>query len=199
MIAQACEQQQIEREQLTVYADRGIAMTSKPVVLSPRGPRRPQDTHFLGRDMIRSSSLDDRDPRYKVSVKPGTAHTDLARRLAGEQLQPARAFARPRTLGITLRASGLTEGGETGLDLLAEAVKTLEESQSPFELVRALSNDGAALRRAGRRVQARAELERALDLAHRLGARRIANQARAELIAAGAKPRRDVITGRDAR
>jgi DNA-binding CsgD family transcriptional regulator len=30
------------------------------------------------------------------------------------------------------------------------------------------------------------------------GARRIANQARAELIAAGAKPRRDAITGRDA-
>ena len=42
------------------------------------------------------------------------------------------------------------------------------------------------------------ELERALDLAHRLGARRIAARARAELIAAGAKPRRDAITGRDA-
>ena len=42
------------------------------------------------------------------------------------------------------------------------------------------------------------ELERALDLAHHCGARRIANQARAELIAAGAKPRRDAITGRDA-
>jgi len=41
-------------------------------------------------------------------------------------------------------------------------------------------------------------LERALDLASRLGARRIATQARAELIAAGAKPRRDAITGRDA-
>ena len=31
-----------------------------------------------------------------------------------------------------------------------------------------------------------------------MGARRIANQARGELIAAGAKPRRDAITGRDA-
>jgi DNA-binding CsgD family transcriptional regulator len=63
---------------------------------------------------------------------------------------------------------------------------------------RALSDYGAALRRAGRRLEARAELQRALDLAHRLGARRIANQARSELIAAGAKPRRDAITGRDA-
>jgi DNA-binding CsgD family transcriptional regulator len=34
--------------------------------------------------------------------------------------------------------------------------------------------------------------------AHHCGARRIANQARAELITAGAKPRRDAITGRDA-
>ena len=121
-----------------------------------------------------------------------------ARRLAGEQLELARAFGRPRTLGISLRACGLVAGGETGLALLAEAVQTLQSSQSPLELARALTDYGAALRRAGRRVQARAELERALDLAHRLGARRIANQARAELTAAGAKPRRDAITGRDA-
>jgi DNA-binding CsgD family transcriptional regulator len=35
-------------------------------------------------------------------------------------------------------------------------------------------------------------------VAHRWGARRIAGRARAELVAAGAKPRRDAITGRDA-
>ena len=121
-----------------------------------------------------------------------------ARRLAGEQLELARAFGRPRTLGISLRAYGLIEGRESGLELLHEAVQTLEASQSPLELARALTDYGAALRRAGRRVKARAELERALDLAHHCGARRIANQARAELRAAGAKPRRDAITGRDA-
>ena len=47
-------------------------------------------------------------------------------------------------------------------------------------------------------MQARTQLERALDLAHHCGARRIAARARRELIAAGAKPRRDAITGRDA-
>jgi DNA-binding CsgD family transcriptional regulator len=124
--------------------------------------------------------------------------TREARRLAGEQLELARAFGRPRTLGISLRACGLIEGGAAGLGLLGEAVKTLERSQSPLELARALSDYGAALRRAGRRVQARTELERALDVAHHCGARRIASQARAELIAAGAEPRRDAITGRDA-
>ena len=131
-------------------------------------------------------------------VHAALGDTGEARRLAGEQLELARAFGRPRTLGISLRACGLIEAGAAGLDLLGEAVETLERSQSRLELARALSDYGAALRRAGRRVQARTELERALDVAHHCGARRIANQARAELIAAGAKPRRDAITGRDA-
>jgi DNA-binding CsgD family transcriptional regulator len=122
----------------------------------------------------------------------------VARRLAREQLALARAFGRPRTVGISLRACGMVEGGEPGLELLAEAVNTLDRSQSPLELARTLTDYGAALRRAGRRVQARIQLERALDLAHRCGARRIAARARAELVAAGAKPRRDAITGRDA-
>jgi hypothetical protein len=78
---------------------------------------------------------------------------------------------------------------------------------SPLELARAISDygavlrrDGAVLRRADRRVQARIQLERALDLAHHLGGRRIANQAREELDPRGRKAttRRDAITGRDA-
>ncbi len=121
-----------------------------------------------------------------------------AHRLANEQLALARAFHRPRTLGVSLRAAGLVQGGESGLALLSEAVQTLEGSQSPLELARALFDYGAALRRAGRRIAARDQLARALDLAHHCGAWRIANHARAELIAAGAKPRRDAITGRDA-
>jgi len=131
-------------------------------------------------------------------VYAALGNTAEALRLTGEQLELARASGRPRTLGMSLRACGLVEGGEAGLELLGEAVKTLERSHSPLELARALTDYGAALRRAGRRVQARAELERALDLAHHCGARRIAARARADLIAAGAKPRRDAITGRDA-
>ena len=123
---------------------------------------------------------------------------DEARRLADEQLELAREFGRPRMLGVSLRAYGLVHGGEAGFVLLREAVETLERSQSPLELARALSDNGAALRRRGQRVQARSQLERGLDLAHHCGARRIAAYARAELIAAGAKPRRDAITGRDA-
>jgi len=131
-------------------------------------------------------------------IQAALGNTHEARRLGDEQLEQARVLGLPRTLGISLRACGLVEGGQSGLQLLREAVQTLERSRSPLELARALSDYGAALRRTGHRVQARAELERALDLAHRCGARRVANQARAEMVAAGARPRRDAITGRDA-
>jgi DNA-binding CsgD family transcriptional regulator len=143
------------------------------------------------------------DTLYEWRSEAAIAHAVLghaaeARRLAQAAIGVARGFGLPRALGVTLRAAGLVEGGERGLDLLAEAVTVLERSQAPVELARALTDHGAALRRAGQRARARAQLERGLDLAHHCGARRIAGQARAELVAAGAKPRRDAITGRDA-
>ena len=143
------------------------------------------------------------DGLYQWRSEAAVAHALLdqaakARRLARAAVQVARGFGLPRALGVALRAEGLAEGGERGLGLLGEAVTVLERSQAPVELARALTDHGAALRRAGRRTGARAQLERGLDLAHHCGARRIAGQARAELIAAGAKPRRDAITGRDA-
>jgi DNA-binding CsgD family transcriptional regulator/sugar phosphate isomerase/epimerase len=121
-----------------------------------------------------------------------------ARRLADEHLELAREFGRPHATGMALRVCGLVNGPSGDIELFAEAVRTLEHSQSPLELARALTELGAALRRSGSRVQARVQLERALDLTHQMGARRIAARARSELIAAGAKPRRDAITGRDA-
>ena len=143
------------------------------------------------------------DGLYNWRSEAAITHATLgnaaeARRLAQKAVEVARGFGRPRGLGVTLRAAGLAEGGERGLGLLDEAVAVLERSEAPVELARALADHGAALRRAGQRMRARAQLERGLDLAHHLGARRIATQARSELIAAGAKPRRDAITGRDA-
>jgi DNA-binding CsgD family transcriptional regulator len=123
---------------------------------------------------------------------------EQARALAGTELAIARSAGLPRQLGVALRASGLAEGGPAGRDLLAEAVSVLEASQARVETARALADYGAALRRAGQRKQAREPLERALDLAHYCGARRVAARARAELVASGAKPRREAVTGRDA-
>ncbi len=118
--------------------------------------------------------------------------------LARAELAIARSAGLPRQLGVALRASGLVESGAAGRDLLAEAVSVLEASPARVETARALADYGAALRRAGQRKQAREPLERALDLAHYCGARRIAARARAELVAVGAKPRREAMTGRDA-
>jgi DNA-binding NarL/FixJ family response regulator len=57
---------------------------------------------------------------------------------------------------------------------------------------------GAALRREGKRTAAREHLRRGLELAHRCGARPLVTEARAELLAAGARPRRPVFSGVDA-
>ncbi len=54
---------------------------------------------------------------------------------------------------------------------------------------------GAHLRRAGKADEAREILRAALDTAHRLGARKLADRAEAELRATGAKPRRAELTG----
>ena len=63
---------------------------------------------------------------------------------------------------------------------------------------RALVELGAALRRANQRTAARDPLRSGLDLAHRCGAVRLAQRARDELLTAGAKPRRAVLTGLEA-
>ena len=120
---------------------------------------------------------------------------DRAEELVAEDVGLARAVGAPHALGIALRAAGLIAGGNRGLERLAEAATVLERSGVDLELARTLTDQGAALRRAGRRRDARAPLRRALDLAMRCGAIALARRAREELVAAGAKPRRERISG----
>jgi DNA-binding NarL/FixJ family response regulator len=61
-----------------------------------------------------------------------------------------------------------------------------------------LTDLGAALRRGGRRADARDPLRRALDLADDCGLRPLAERARQELRAAGGRPRRPRMTGAEA-
>ena len=67
------------------------------------------------------------------------------------------------------------------------AVDVLKRSPAALEHARALTDLGAALRRANRRSEARTVLEEALDLAERGGARALAERARTELRAAGGR------------
>jgi DNA-binding CsgD family transcriptional regulator len=84
------------------------------------------------------------------------------------------------------------------VELLREPVAALEESPSLLERARAVTDLGAAHRRAGRRTEARAPLRQGLDLAAAYGATALAARAREELVAAGARPRRERLAGHDA-
>jgi DNA-binding CsgD family transcriptional regulator len=125
-------------------------------------------------------------------------HRDRAHELAREEVERARRWGTPRAIGIALRGQGLVEGGADGVDLLREAVSVLEGSQARLEHARALTELGAAFRRANHRTEARAPLREGLELARRCGATMLANRAVQELAAAGARPRRERLTGIEA-
>ena len=115
--------------------------------------------------------------------------------LAEEELARARRFGAPRALGIALRVAGLCQGGKRGLGLLEESVEVLQESPAALERATSLCELGAALRRAKRRADSRPPLREALELAHRCGAQPLAERARTELVASGARPRRVALSG----
>jgi DNA-binding CsgD family transcriptional regulator len=127
----------------------------------------------------------------------GLGDSDEARRLAGEELELARAWGAPRAVGAALRAAGLIEGGEQGLLMLEEAVEVLADSPAKLEHAKARTEFGAALRRANRRSQARDHLRRAVELATICGALPLASRAESELLATGARPRRIALSGVD--
>lgn len=121
-----------------------------------------------------------------------------ARRLADSELEYARRAGLPRSTGIALRTRGLLRGGEQGMRDLREAAELAAASGARLEHARCLVDLGAALRRANQRTAAREPLRTGLDLAYRCGATRLAERAKAELLAAGARPRRGALTGLEA-
>jgi DNA-binding CsgD family transcriptional regulator len=120
---------------------------------------------------------------------------DEAHRLAEEELELARTWGAPRALGRALRVAGLAEGGNERLALLEEAVDVLSDSPARLEHAKALTELGAALRRANRRSQAREQLRPAVELATICGAIPLVQRAETELLAAGARPRRISLSG----
>ena len=87
--------------------------------------------------------------------------------------------------------------GPDRLDALNRAVGLLRESPRPLSLALALTEHGRGLRQSGSRTAARDVLREALDRARRLGAATLAEQAAEELRIAGARPRRDSLSGPD--
>jgi DNA-binding CsgD family transcriptional regulator len=116
-----------------------------------------------------------------------------ARELADEDVPRSRAFGESRALGMSLRAAGLARASIEDLD---ESVAVLRPSPARLELALSLLALGSAHRRAGRRTDARPPLAEAVELAAACGATAIAAKAHDELVAAGARPRRDPIESR---
>jgi len=81
---------------------------------------------------------------------------------------------------------GLLEGGQTGIALRQRSADALASTQARLEHAYALAELGAALRGAGQRSELRIPLRHALDIALRV---------HDELGAAGARTRREAVTG----
>jgi DNA-binding CsgD family transcriptional regulator len=120
---------------------------------------------------------------------------DDAAAVAQRELRAAIAFGAPRRKAMALGARGGLEGGPQGLALLQEAVSLLADSPARLERARALVNLGSGLRRRDQGLAAREPLAAGLDLAHQCGAVALAETARAELVATGARPRRASLRG----
>jgi DNA-binding CsgD family transcriptional regulator len=123
---------------------------------------------------------------------------DRALELLDHELELASAAGVERAVSRALRIRGLVEGGPAGTESLRRAVSVLDGVGPRLERTAGLVELGAALRRSGLRREAREPLHAAFAAAVEGGATALAERARAELAAAGSRPRRPVLTGADA-
>ena len=88
--------------------------------------------------------------------------------------------------------------GQRRLEVVRGAVDLGAEHPTRLEYIHALVDFGAALRRANHRIDAREPLRRALELSQRGGIKALVERVGTELRAAGARPRRAMLTGIEA-
>ena len=120
--------------------------------------------------------------------------------IAREELALARAWGGPaRSIAVAQRTLGrVTPDPDEALGLLRDSVDVLERSPARLEHAYSLVALGSALRRLRRRKDARELLQRGMDTAAQCGSCTLADHARDELRATGARPRRHAISGTDA-
>ena len=123
---------------------------------------------------------------------------ERAAELAEEALSVAEASGTPSHVARVLRVRALISDRERAVELLERALCVLDASEARLEHLYALADYGAALRRSGRRREAKDHLEQAMDTARRFGAHLVAQQVLGELRIAGSRPRRLALTGTDA-
>ena len=137
-------------------------------------------------------------PRPPRTSRWATRRGGIAGQRAARAGQEGRHRGRTRRRAALLRRDRRQLRAGPGRRVPGRGVNLLEATPARYELALALADLGAHLRRTGRPGEARAPLRRALDLAQRSGAAPLADQARRELLATGARPRRTALTGPDA-
>lgn len=129
----------------------------------------------------------------ELLAEGGSAEEAVA--IASACADVARAADLPSALGESLRVQGVATGGDEGIELLEASVEAFERSANRLGGGWAQHDLGAALRRSGRRSDAREPLRGALDAAARTESVRLERMARAEMAAAGGRPRRQALSG----
>ena len=148
-----------------------------------RAPARARAPPRLGADVPR---VHPRDARHRAGRDgpPGRGAADRRRGAASPRARPGRrvaAAARPARLALAR---------EDEIELLEAAVAAARRSPSALNQAEARVALGAALRRAGRRAEAREPLREARELAPAPAPRALEERAHEELVIAGARPQR---------
>jgi ATP/maltotriose-dependent transcriptional regulator MalT len=131
---------------------------------------------------------------WRSSAAPALAASgdaEQATALVAEEVRRARAFGAPRALGIALRGAGAL--GD--VDATREAVAVLSPSGALLEYAQALADLGEQELRAGDTEAARRLMRESLALAHTCGGAALERRVLEGLHAAGARPRRALLTG----
>ncbi len=116
---------------------------------------------------------------------------DKAAALAAQELTLAERFGAPAAILAATHAAAVAEADDARrVELCETALVRVGDPGPVLELSRIRLELGHALRRLGRRVEARSSLQLVLADADRTGATLVAERARRELVATGLRPRR---------
>jgi DNA-binding CsgD family transcriptional regulator len=135
---------------------------------------------------------------HAVFAHVALGERDDALRLANEELDFAQRLAGPIAEGAALRALAHAGPRDERVDRLHSALRLLDEPPARLERARVLTDLGAVERGTGLLREAKEHLGEALDLATSCRAVPLAERARSELLAAGARPRRTQLHGHEA-
>jgi DNA-binding CsgD family transcriptional regulator len=133
--------------------------------------------------------------QIEAAVRSGKP--EPAARALAQLAETTRASGTDWALGIEARSRALLTEGDAAEPLYREAIERLERTRVRVELARGHLLYGEWLRRARRRLDARAQLRTAHELFTEFGMEAFAERARVELGATGEHPRKRTVETRD--